>query len=79
MPYWFTCQLPRTASPVPSATKRRNRRRAGVPLDWLYCARCHRYHPPELFTLDPRSTPYVCDACVQRMIDATQRETQTTA
>jgi len=63
---------------VPSAAQRKNRKRAGVPLDSFYCARCHRYHPPALFTLDLRPQPYVCDACVERMIDVTQRETQTT-
>ncbi len=73
------CRQPLDAQQVPSATQRKNRRRAGVPLDWLYCFYGRYYCPPTDFTQDPRPQPYVCDACIQRMIDATQRETQTTS
>jgi hypothetical protein len=54
--------------PPRSRTARRNRRRAGVPLDWLYCYTCRAYRPPEAFSKAPLPFPHTCDTCLEALL-----------
>lgn len=60
-----------------SKATRRWRRRAGIPLDHLYCCTCRTYQRPEAFSKDPRPLPYLCDTCIDALLHDTPQTPHT--
>jgi len=56
----------------------RKRERFFAAMGQRYCRYCRQGKPKAAFSTERGPLPPMCDACVQHMLDATQRETQTT-
>ena len=56
----------------------RRRERFFAQFGQRYCRYCRKGKPQAAFSTERGLLPPMCDACVQCMLDATQRETQTT-